>query len=214
MKIFIKILVSAFLLSTCSNSSNENSNVKPETEIIITVPVGPKENVPVLSIEEQLKTSLLAAYYERGVVSVKEDVLHFAFKFDLNSDGGDAPDTYGSNLTFSFKVGETLTFPENIEFVEDEFSEEDSALWQHYKGRFNLVAATEEVLIYNSSAPQRTLVLFKDGEKTGTLAYYFHGGENPGITAPNIHEVLENTYKEGEMVIEHSISSGLRVEIE
>jgi hypothetical protein len=207
-------MISVFLLSACGNPSIKNTNTEPQKENSTTTTAVSEAQKSPLSMEEQLKNSLLAEYYAREVVSIKGDELHFAFVFNLANDGGRVPDSYGSNVNFSFKVGEKLVFPESIEFVEKGFSEDPRIRMGRYEGTFKLVETNEEHLIYNSSKPQRTLVLFKAGEGPMELAYYFNGEENPMINENNVEEVIANAYEEGEMVIQHSRSADLYLEAE
>lgn len=179
----------------------------PKQDRTTTAVTATEKSIP--TIEEQVKNSLLANLYLREVLTIKGDELYFSFKFDLNSDAGEVPDTYGSHLNFNFKVEEQLIFPKKIAFEEEGFTEEVSARLEHYEGVFTLIAVKDDLLIYNSLKPQRALVLFKDGEQAGALAYYFNGEENPKINEANIYEVIEQAYEEGDMVIEHSRSSML-----
>lgn len=213
MKLLVSIIASLFLLSSCTNPSVENVSTEPQKKDTTIVALVSSKS-PSVSMEEQLKNSLLAEYHAREVVSIQGEELHFSFIFDLANDGGNVPDTYGSKVSFNFKVGEQLVFPKSIEFKEEGFSEDANIRMAHYTGVFNLVDVNEEYLIYNSSKPQRTLVLFNNGERPMDLTYYFNGEENPMINGANVKEVIANAYEAGEMVIEHSRSSSLYLEVE
>lgn len=208
MKILIPIFLSIFFLSACNNNSNETVN----EDSIVKDTITDVEESPIkhfVEIETQLKNGLLFEFYKKEIISIKENKLYFSFKFDLNSDGGNVPDTYGMYLNFNFEAGEKLVFPKQIAFEEESFNEEVSARLERYEGIFELVAAKDDLLIYNSLKPQRTLVLFKDNKQTGDLAYYFSGLDDLQINEENVYEVIHSAYEEGEMVLEHSRSSTL-----
>lgn len=206
MKILIPIFLGIFFLSACTSDSNENVHEDPVVEDTITDVKEPQTN-HFMRIERQLKDGLLFEFYKKEIISIKENKLHFSFKFDLNNDGGNVPDTYGMYLNFNFEVGEKLVFPKQIAFEEESFNEEVSARLERYEGLFELVAAKDDLLIYNSLKPQRTLVLFKDKKQTGDLAYYFSGLDDLQMNEENVYEVIHSAYEEGEMVLEHSRSS-------
>lgn len=202
MRVIGFVCLALFLCSACNGRIEEHSERENSEDNLKTTP----EKV-VVSVEEQLKNGLWAIFYERKVLSFKDNTLFFSFKFDLNSDGGIVPDTYGSYLKFKFEVEDEVTFPEEVSFKEKEFSEAEEMPMMEFEGKFKKVAVSDEFIIYSSLKPVRTLVLLKNNERTGNCAYYFIDDRAKNINGENVYNVIEESYSGGEMTIEHSRSS-------
>lgn len=206
MKVIGFLFWAVFLFSACSNSTEESSVTDSLKDTLKVIPE--RTSVP---IKDQLKNGFLSVFYEKGVVSLQENVLFFAFKFDLNNDGGQVPDTYGSYLKFKFEVENDLVFPEEIPFKEKEFSEEESESvpMTAFDGVFKKVVVNDAFVIYSSLDPYRTLVLLNNSEKTGEYAYYFMGHRAKDINGENVYAMIRDAYSDGEMTVEHARSSAL-----
>lgn len=140
---------------------------------------------------EILKKSFLHEIYLRNVVSISNDSLFFNIPFNLHGPDCGAPDCYSTEISFTFKLGDTLIFPKNLPFKEYEHGciEKET----HLTENFILFEQTEKHIIYHSKKHKRTLVLFSSKDFTETTAFYFTGVEQKKINGTNIYNLADIT---------------------
>jgi hypothetical protein len=148
--------------------------------------LGKKEN-------KVLKESFLREMYIRNIVNVSRDSLFVTIPFNLHGPDCGAPDCYTTDISFSFKLDDTLIFPKNIQFREYEHGCVDKEI--KLSGSFQLVEETEKHIIYYSTKHKRTLVLFSSNKENGTTAFYFTGVGLNRINGQNVYTIM-NDYKE------------------
>lgn len=140
-----------------------------------------------------LKESFLQELYIRNVVRVSDGRLFFKIPFDLHGPDCGAPDCYSTDISFSFKFDDTLVFPKNVQFHEREHGCVDKEI--NFDANFRLIDETNQYVIYYSSKPMRTLVLFSSNKEIGTTAFYFKGLSEYRIIGKNVYSIL-NDYNE------------------
>lgn len=136
-----------------------------------------------------LKESFLQEMYIRNVATISNDNLTLNIPFNLHGPDCGAPDCYSTDISFSFKLGDELIFPKNIEFNEHEHGCVDKE--QKFSGKFHLLEETQNHVIYYSSKPKRTLVLFSSNKENGTTAFYFTGLEEDRINGQNVYHITK-----------------------
>ncbi|MCL2011913.1 MAG: hypothetical protein FWG75_03885 [Cystobacterineae bacterium] len=136
-----------------------------------------------------LKESFLQEMYIRNVVRISNDELFVLIPFNLHSLDCGAPDCYSTDVSFSFKLGNTLRFPEILAFQEHEHGcvPQETTL----SGHFQKIENTEQYLIYHSEEHKRTLVLLNNPLRR-TAAYYFRNAERDTLSGQNLFEIIEN----------------------
>ncbi len=142
-----------------------------------------------------LKESFLQEMYLRNVVRVSDGRLFVKIPFDLHGPDCGAPDCYSTDVSFSFKFDDTLIFPKNIQFQEHEHGCVDKEI--NFDANFRLIDETDQYVIYYSSKPMRTLVLFSSNKEIGTTAFYFTGLSEYRIVGKNVFSILKD-YNEDE----------------
>ncbi len=136
-----------------------------------------------------LKESFLQEMYIRNVVTIINDSIFVNIPFNIHGPDCGAPDCYSTDICFSFKLGDKLIFPKNIQFEEHEHGCVDKE--QNLSGDFKLVEETTKHVIYYSTKHKRTLVLFSSNKENGTTAFYFSGlGENR-INGQNVYSITK-----------------------
>jgi hypothetical protein len=147
----------------------------------------------ILKIKENeiLKNSFLQEIYIRNVVTISNDSLHFNIPFNLHGPDCGAPDCYSTDISFTFKIGDTLIFPKHLPFKEHEHGCIDKP--KHLSGEFILIEETDKYIIYHSIKPKRTLVLFSSSKETGTTAFYFTDVGQYDINGKNIYTIPDIT---------------------
>ncbi|MEX1000935.1 MAG: hypothetical protein WDZ35_02360 [Crocinitomicaceae bacterium] len=140
---------------------------------------------------EILKRSFLQEMYIRNVVTISNDSLRFLIPFNLHGPDCGAPDCYSTDISFSFKFGDTVIFPKNLSFQEHEHGCIDKEM--HLSGNFKLFEQTDKHIIYHSNQHKRTLVLFSSNEYTETTAFYFTGVKKNKINGKNIYTIADVT---------------------
>lgn len=143
-----------------------------------------------------LKESFLQEMYVRNVAAVANDSIEIHIPFDVHGADCGAPDCYSTDIRFSFKLGNKLVFPKNLQFIEFESGCVDQE--QTISGHFLLIEKTEKHVIYYSAKHKRTLVLFSSNEISGTIAYYFTGLEQNRINGTNVYSIMRNFNEEDE----------------
>lgn len=135
-----------------------------------------------------LKESFLQEMYIRNVVCASNDSLFATIPFNLHSFDCGAPDCYSTDVSFSFKLGDTLKFPKILSFKEHEYGcvPEETKL----SGTFQLMEQTEKHVIYYSTEHKRALILFSK-KVLGTTAFYFAKIEQDKINSKSVYEILE-----------------------
>jgi len=136
-----------------------------------------------------LKESFLEEMYIRNVVSVSKDSLFVTIPFNLHGPDCGAPDCYSTDVSFGFKLGDTLRFPEKLLFQEHEYGCGDHD--NKVSGTFQLVDQTVRHVIYHSTKHKRTLVLFSSEKESGTIAYYFTEVEQNRITEKTVYKIIQ-----------------------
>lgn len=139
-----------------------------------------------------LKGSFLQEMYIRNIVDASRGSLFATIPFNLHGPDCGAPDCYSTDISFSFKLGNTVIFPKYIQFQEHEHGCVDKE--RKLSGRFQLIEETEKHVIYHSAKHKRTLILFSSNQN-GTTAYYFTGVEWNKINDQNLYNIKD--YKEG-----------------
>ncbi|MGK2860371.1 MAG: hypothetical protein ACSLE0_00425 [Chitinophagaceae bacterium] len=136
-----------------------------------------------------LKESFLQEMYIRNVVNVSKDSLFVDIPFNMHGPDCGAPDCYSTDVSFSFKLGSILVFPEKLQFQEHEHGcvEKESKL----SGTFQLVEQTERHILYHSAKHKRTLVLFSLNDENGAVAYYFTEVGQNRITGKNVYSIRD-----------------------
>ncbi|MFV0541344.1 MAG: hypothetical protein ACK5MZ_08935 [Aestuariibaculum sp.] len=140
---------------------------------------------------EFLKNSFLQEMYIRNVVTISNDSLLFNIPFNVHGPDCGAPDCYSTDISFSFKFGDTLVFPKNLPFQEQEYGCTGKEIY--LSGNFKLIEQTEKYIIYNSTKHKRTLVLFNSKKDTETTAFYFTNVEQNKINGTNIYTIADVT---------------------
>ena len=141
-----------------------------------------------------LKESFLQEMYIRNVVSVSKDSLLITIPFNLHGPDCIAPDCYTTDISFSFKLGDTLIFPKNMQFQEHEYGCVDKE--KQLSGNFQLIEQTNKYVIYHTTKHKRTLVLFSSNEGVGTTAYYFTQVEQNRISGNKLYSITKNYNEE------------------
>lgn len=140
---------------------------------------------------EILKNSFLQEMYIRNAFTILNDTLFFKIDFNLHGADCGAPDCYSTDISFSFKLGDTLIFPKNLKFDEHEHGCIDKE--KHLTGRFDLIEQTDKYVLYHSIKQKRTLVLFSSNEDIGTTAFYFTDVDQNKINGTNLFTVSDIT---------------------
>ena len=137
---------------------------------------------------EILKTSFLQEFYIRNVVYISNDSLHITIPFNLHSFDCGAPDCYSNDVSFSFKFGDALIFPEYLPYKEHEHGcipEETKE-----SGVFKLMEQTEKNVIYYSEEHKKALFLTRN-KLVGTYAFYFAEIEQENANSKYVYELLD-----------------------
>jgi len=142
-----------------------------------------------------LKEGFLQEMYIRNVVTVSNENLFVTIPFNLHASDCGAPDCYSTDISFSFKLGDTLIFPKKIPFQEHEHGcvEKERKL----AGTFQLMEQADKHIIYHSAKFKRTLVLFSSAKESGTIAYFFKEVEQGRINGKNVYDILK-TFNEAD----------------
>jgi hypothetical protein len=140
-----------------------------------------------------VKESFLQEMYIRDIVRVSNDSVLVHIPFNLHGFDCGAPDCYSTDVSFGFKLGDSLKFPETLPFKEHEFG---CVPETRLSGVFQLQEQTAEHVIYHSTKHKRTLVLFSNYKIWGTTAYYFVGLEQDKITGKKVYEILDKAINE------------------
>jgi hypothetical protein len=135
-----------------------------------------------------LKNSFLQEFYVRDLADVSGNIVAVNIPFNLHVPDCGAPDCYSTDVKFGFKLGDSLVFPEKLQFLEREHGcvNKETKL----KGEFQLLEQSKELVIYFSEKPKRTLVLFGRKSRYGDFAFYFRGLERGKINAKSIEDIL------------------------
>lgn len=141
-----------------------------------------------------LKNSFLQEMYIRDFVKVSQDVLFVDIPFNVHGPDCGAPDCYSTNISFNFKLNDSLIFPKNIQFQEHEHGCIDKET--KHSGNFELVEETNSFVIYHSLKHKRTLILFSSNNYCGTTAFYFTGIEKNSVNKQNLDSIVQN-YNDG-----------------
>ena len=141
-----------------------------------------------------VKESFLQEMYIRNVVTVSNDILVFNIPFNLHGPDCGAPDCYSTDISFNFRLGNTLIFPKTLHFDEHEQGCVDKE--KRFKGSFQLVEQTDKYIIYHSIKHKRTLVLFRSNNDNGTTAYYFTGVGQNRINGANLYSITKDYNEE------------------
>ena len=141
-----------------------------------------------------VKESFLQEMYIRNVVAVSNDSLFFNIPFNLHGPDCGAPDCYSTDISFNFRLGNTLIFPKTLPFDEHEQGCVDKE--KRFKGSFQLVEQTDKHIIYHSIKHRRTLVLFRSNKDNGTTAYYFTGVGQNRINGTNLYSITKDYNEE------------------
>lgn len=136
-----------------------------------------------------IKESFLREMYIRNVVTVSNDSLLFHIPFNLHRPDCGAPDCYSTNLSFGFKFGDSIIFPERINFREHESGCIDDET--NISGKFNLIKQTNNYIIYYSNQYQRGLALFNSNKDVGTTALYFTNIKLDEMNIKNIYSKMD-----------------------
>lgn len=134
-----------------------------------------------------LKESFLQEMYIRNVVTVSGDSLFFKIPFDLHGLDCGAPDCYSTDVSFHFRLGNTVTFPKILSV--DEYEHGCVPKEKHLSMDFQLVEQTDKYVIYHSIRQKRTLALMNSNEYCGTTAYYFTGVGQNSINGKNLFNI-------------------------
>ena len=156
-----------------------------------------------------LKESFMQEMYIRDVVKVSNDNLFIIIHFDLHGPDCGAPDCYTNEVSFSFRLGDTLIFPQKLQFREHLHgcvSKEE-----RLTGDFELIEQTDRHIIYYSAAHKRTLVLFSSNKECGTTAYYFTDIKHNRVNGDNLYNITKDYNEEDENAIYPFTSSALTI---
>jgi hypothetical protein len=136
-----------------------------------------------------LKEGFLQEMYIRNVATVANENLFISIPFNLHGPDCGAPDCYSTDISFSFKFGDTLIFPKKIQFQEHEHGciEKERKL----SASFQLMEQDDKHVIYHSAKFKSTLVLFSSAKESGTIAYFFTAVEQGSITGKNVYDILK-----------------------
>ncbi|MBC9930556.1 hypothetical protein [Chitinophaga qingshengii] len=146
-----------------------------------------------------LKESFLQEMYIRNTVTVAGDSLSIDIPFNLHGADCGAPDCYSTDVSFGFKLKDSLVFPQKIAFREHEHG--CIGTDKKISGYFQLMEQTDKYLIYYSAQHKRALVLFSSNKENGTTAYYFTDVARDRINGKNISLITKN-YDEAD---EHAV---------
>jgi hypothetical protein len=135
-----------------------------------------------------LKESFLQEMYIRNVATVSNDSLFVTIPFDLHGADCIAPDGYSTDISFNFKLADTLIFPEILPFQEHEYGSVDKE--RKLSGKFQLEEQTDKHVIYHCAKYKRTLVLFRTSNESGTVAYFFTGVGQKRINGKNVYKIM------------------------
>jgi hypothetical protein len=123
-------------------------------------------------------------------VDIVNNNVEVKIPFDLHGPDCGAPDCYSTELSFSFRIIDTLIFPAKLPFREHEHGciEKESRI----SGAFELVEQTKNYVIYHSAKHRRTLVLFATLAESGSIAYYFTNVSSKRIRGENLYRILDD----------------------
>jgi hypothetical protein len=143
---------------------------------------------------EILKKSFLQELYIRNAVTISKDSLFVTIPFNLHGPDCLAPDCYSTDISFSFKLGDALIFPEKLQFQEHEHGcvEKISKL----SGVFQLIEQSDRHVIYHSATHKRTLVLFSSNDESGSIAYFFTDVKLNRINGKNVYRIVRDYSEE------------------
>jgi hypothetical protein len=141
-----------------------------------------------------LKESFLQEMYIRNVVSVLKDSLFVSIPFNLHGPDCGAPDCYQTDVSFSFKLGDTLRFPKELQFQEHEHGCVDKEI--KISGVFQLKEVSSNHVIYHSTKYNRTLVLFNTNKESGAYAFYFIQVGPDRINGKNVFKIMKDFNEE------------------
>ncbi len=151
-----------------------------------------------------LKKSFLQEIYIRNLTEVHNDSLFVTIPFNVHSNDCGAPDCYTTEVSFSFKLTNILTFPKTIQFYEERYGCFDQ--YEKFSGVFQLIEQNSKYIIYHSSKYKRTLVLFSSYKEVGTSAYYFTDVNRDSINGKNIYTIRDE-YNEDDPQLSYPFTS-------
>ncbi|HEX6180963.1 MAG TPA: hypothetical protein VFZ47_06925, partial [Chitinophagaceae bacterium] len=105
-----------------------------------------------------------------------------------------APDCYSTDISFHFKLGDTLIFPQQVQFQEREHGCVKKIT--NLAGGFQLIEQTDRHVIYHSNKYKRTLVLFRSNKESGTFAYFFKEVDQHRINGENLYKIVKDYNEE------------------
>jgi hypothetical protein len=95
-----------------------------------------------------LKKSFLQEMYIRNVVKVLNDTLFFIIPFNLHGADCTAPDCYSTDVSFKFKLGNSVEFPKELQFQEYEYGCVNNEI--KISGFFQLKEISADHVIYHN----------------------------------------------------------------
>jgi len=181
-----------------SQKNNDGKQKTPDSDFIVWEKYEDSLRNEILNRKENniLKQSFLQEMYIRNVVTVLNGNLFFIIPFDLHSRDCIAPDCYRTDVSFGFKLGNTLRFPEKLQFKEHEHGCVDNETT--ISDFFQLKELSANYVIYHSAKYKRTLVLFRINNKSGAYAFYFTKVGPDKISGKNVYKIMENYNEEDE----------------
>lgn len=112
-----------------------------------------------------------------------------------------AEDCYSTDVSFSFKLGDTLFFPEKVQFREHEHGCVDKET--RISSFFQLKELNADLVIYRSDKYNRTLVLFRADKKSGAYAFYFTKVGPERINGKNVYKIRDKYNEEDKILFTH-----------
>lgn len=184
---YFLLIFSTFLLFSCIGKNTENHSAD-DLNLVLNDSITKENNIgasnewkeyqdslrnEILKQKDNklLKNSFLQELYIRNAIEVSNDSLFFNIPFNLHGIDCGAPDCYSTDVSFNFKLGDSLVFPKKVQFEEFEHGCIDQS--SQINGVFDLIEQTNEYIIYYSEKFKRALVLFSSNRGVGTTAFYY-----------------------------------------
>lgn len=127
--------------------------------------------------------------YIRNVARPFKDSVFISIPFNLHGNDCIAQDCYSTDVSFSFKLGDTLKFPEKLYFREHEHGCVDKET--RIADFFQLKELNTDLVIYCSDKSNRTIVLFRTKKESGAYAFYFTKVGPERINGKNVYKIMD-----------------------
>jgi len=134
--------------------------------------------------------SILEEFVIRKGARVVNDSVYFDLGFNLHGLDCGAPDCYTTVVSFAFKLGNAVKFPQYLVFRENESGCVE--VTYDLENKYKLIVQNAEEVIYHCAELNRTLALYKNRTDGNENVYYFTYLQPNQVNSKSIRQLLLN----------------------